>query len=115
MGETEYDSDILESIEREAQAIGQSSKKGGGDAMADDGAGDAKLRDALEIATDLGKISTSLLQRKLSIGYGRAAKIIDIMEARGFVSAPDGQKPREVLITKTQFREMVVNNDERIN
>ena len=115
VGETEYDSDILESIEREAQAIGQSGKKGGGDAMADDGAGDAKLRDALEIATDLGKISTSLLQRKLSIGYGRAAKIIDIMEARGFVSAPDGQKPREVLITKTQFREMVVNNDERIN
>ena len=115
VGETEYDSDILESIEREAQAIGQSSKKGGGDALADDGAGDAKLRDALEIATDLGKISTSLLQRKLSIGYGRAAKIIDIMEARGFVSAPDGQKPREVLITKTQFREMVVNNDERIN
>ncbi len=115
IGETEYDSDIIESIEREAQAIGQSQKKGGGDLGADDGAGDAKLRDALEIATDLGKISTSLLQRKLSIGYGRAAKIIDIMESRGFVSAPDGQKPREVLITKTQFREMVVNNDERIN
>ena len=116
VGETEYDSDILESIEREAQAIGQSGKKSGGsDAMADDGAGDPKLRDALEIATDLGKISTSLLQRKLSIGYGRAAKIIDIMESRGFVSAPDGQKPREVLISKTQFREMVVNNDERIN
>ena len=115
-GETEYDADIMESIEREAQIIGAAGKKGGGggDAMADDGAGDPKLRDALEIATDLGKISTSLLQRKLSIGYGRAAKIIDIMEARGFVSAPDGQKPREVLVTKTQFREMVVNNDERI-
>ena len=113
VGESEYDSDIMESIEREAQAIGQSQKKGGGDAI-DDGAGDPKLRDALEIATDLGKISTSLLQRKLSIGYGRAAKIIDIMEARGFVSAPDGQKPREVLISKMQFREMVVNNDERL-
>ncbi len=113
VGETEYDADIIESIEREAQAIGQSGKKGG-EAAVDDGAGDAKLRDALEIATDLGKISTSLLQRKLSIGYGRAAKIIDIMEARGFVSAPDGQKPREVLVTKTQFREMVVNNDERL-
>ena len=114
VGETEYDSDIIESIEREAQAIGNAGKKGGGEAAADDGAGDAKLRDALEIATDLGKISTSLLQRKLSIGYGRAAKIIDIMEARGFVSAPDGQKPRDVLISKTQFREMVVNNDERL-
>ncbi|MBR5539477.1 MAG: DNA translocase FtsK [Clostridia bacterium] len=115
VGETEYDADIIESIEREAQAIGNSGKKSGGEAAADDGAGDPKLRDALEIATDTGKISTSLLQRKLSIGYGRAAKIIDIMEARGFVSAPDGQKPREVLITKTQFREMVVNNDERLN
>ena len=115
VGETEYDSDIMESIEREAQAIGQSQKKGGGEASLDDGAGDTKLRDALELATDVGKISTSLLQRKLSIGYGRAAKIIDIMEARGFVSAPDGQKPREVLLTKTQFREMVVNNDERLN
>ena len=114
VGETEYDADIMESIEREAQAIGQSGKKSASDVSADDGAGDAKLRDALEIATDIGKISTSLLQRKLSIGYGRAAKIIDIMETRGFVSAPDGQKPREVLITKTQFREMVVNNDERL-
>lgn len=115
-GEIEYDEDVMESIEREARAIDQSGKKSS-PADADDGAagGDAKLRDALEIATDLGKISTSLLQRKLSIGYGRAAKIIDTMEARGFVSAPDGQKPREVLITKTQYREMVVNNDERLN
>ena len=114
VGETEYDADVMESIEREAQAIGQSQKKGGGEASLDDGAGDPKLRDALEIATDIGKISTSLLQRKLSIGYGRAAKIIEIMEARGFVSAPEGQKPREVLISKTQFREMVVNDDERL-
>ena len=114
-GETAYDDNVMAEIEREAQAMGASSKKGGGDdVMADEG-GDAKLRDAVELATDVGKISTSLLQRKLSIGYGRAAKIIDIMEARGFVSAPDGQKPREVLITKTQFREMVVNNDERLN
>ncbi len=113
-GETEYDEDIIESIEREARTIGQTGKKSGEDAAEDVG-GDPKLRDALEIATDMGKISTSLLQRRLSIGYGRAAKIIDIMEARGFVSAPDGQKPREVLISKTQYREMVVNNDERLN
>ena len=103
-----------ESIEREAQTIGNTGKKGGGEA-AEDAGSDPKLRDALEIATESGKISTSLLQRRLSIGYGRAAKIIDIMEARGFVSAPDGQKPREVLISKTQYREMVVNNDERLN
>lgn len=114
-GTVEYDADIIERIEREAQFIGESGKKSEGGGDLDAAAGDPKLRDALEIATDLGKISTSLLQRKLSIGYGRAAKIIDIMEARGFVSAPDGQKPREVLISKTQFREMVVNGDERLN
>ena len=114
-GAVEYDADIIERIEREAQYIGESGKKSDAGGELDAGAGDPKLRDALEIATDLGKISTSLLQRKLSIGYGRAAKIIDIMEARGFVSAPDGQKPREVLVTKTQFREMVVNGDERLN
>ena len=55
------------------------------------------------------------MQRKLSIGYGRAAKIIDIMEARGFVSAPDGQKPREVLITKEQWASMRGGQPEQMN
>ena len=59
-GETEYDSEIIESIEREAQTIGNTGKKGGGEA-AEDAGSDPKLRDALEIATESGKISTSLL------------------------------------------------------
>ena len=58
------------------------------------------------------KISTSLIQRRLSLGYGRAAKLIDRMEQLGYVSAPDGQKPREVLISKEQFMEMVMRDDE---
>ena len=69
------------------------------------------LRPAIELAIECGKISTSLIQRRLSLGYGRAAKLIDKMEQLGYVSAPEGQKPREVLITKQMYMEMVVNND----
>ena len=64
------------------------------------------LRPAIELAVESGKISTSLIQRRLSLGYGRAAKLIDRMEQLGYVSAPEGQKPREVLITKEQVMEM---------
>ena len=70
------------------------------------------LRSALELAVESGKISTSLIQRRLSLGYGRAAKLIDRMERLGYVSAPDGQKPREVLISKEQFMEMVLRDEE---
>ena len=70
------------------------------------------LRPAIELALESGKISTSLIQRRLSLGYGRAAKLIDEMEKRGIVSAPEGQKPRTVLITKQQYMEMVLNRKE---
>lgn len=64
---------------------------------------DPKFKQALDIAVEMGKISTSLLQRRLEIGYGRAAKIIDKMEALGYVSAPDGSKPRQVLVSKADI------------
>ena len=66
---------------------------------------------AIELAIESKKISTSLIQRRLSLGYGRAAKLIDRMESLGYVSAPEGQKPREVLITKQEYMEMRLNND----
>jgi S-DNA-T family DNA segregation ATPase FtsK/SpoIIIE len=59
--------------------------------------------DAVEIAIASKKISTSLLQRKLSIGYGKAAKYIDAMEELGIISEPRGQKPREVLMTSEEW------------
>ena len=115
MGNIEYDSDIIYSIEREAERCAQKGK-GAAELSADDDElrenVDPKFREALEVAVNSGKISTSLLQRHLSIGYGRAAKIIDRMQALGYVSPPDGTKPREVLITKQMYMEMVVNNDE---
>ena len=87
-------------------------REGGAVADEGDGAGedDPMLRPAIELAVESGKISTSLIQRRLSLGYGRAAKLIDRMEQLGYVGAPEGQKPREVLITKEQFMEMVLRD-----
>lgn len=112
--EAHYDDEFIRRIEEEAAKCGN--KKGGGSSSAaniedvDEGA-DPKLRDAIELAIETGKISTSLMQRRLEIGYGRAAKILDQMEQLGYISAPDGNKPRRVLITKEQFMEKVINDD----
>ena len=59
---------------------------------------------ALDMAMPLGKISTSLIQRKLRLGYGKAAKLIDRLEELGFVSKPDGQHPRTVTITEEEYK-----------
>jgi len=112
-----YSEEVLRQIDEEAAKCG-AGKKGsagfGGAAASgeDDGEGeDPMLKAAVELAVDTGKISTSLIQRKLSLGYGRAAKLIDVMENLGYVSAPDGQKPRKVLITKQQYMEMVLKDE----
>ncbi len=114
--EVSYDSDIIEEIEEQAALCGEKKKKGGfGASGGEDASGDAELDskfyDAVELAVDERKISTSLIQRKLSLGYGRAAKIIDEMEKRGIVSAPDGQKPRTVLISQQDYYEMRIRQN----
>ncbi len=105
---------IMERIEKEAALCGKKGKARE-EAMDDLGDGeeeeDPKLKSAIQLAVESGKISTSLIQRKLSLGYGRAAKLIDVMERRGIVAPPEGQKPREVLITKEQYLEMMMNDD----
>ncbi|MBI3651115.1 MAG: DNA translocase FtsK [Acidobacteria bacterium] len=60
---------------------------------------------ALAIVTDMGRASTSVLQRRLSVGYGRAAKILDMMEREGFIGPAEGAKPRKVLGAAFEFRE----------
>ena len=62
--------------------------------------------EAVRIVVEMGKASTSTLQRRLRIGYGRAARLLDIMEDDGIVGPPDGSKPREVLKRQDYFREM---------
>ncbi len=111
-GTREYDQSVIESIEREAQLCGnkKSTVLGDGDEEANDG--DPMLRPAIQLAVESGKISTSLIQRRLQLGYGRAAKLIDTMEQMGIVSAPQGQKPRDVLISKEEYMEMELRRGE---
>lgn len=61
---------------------------------------DVLLEDAIKIAIDAGRVSTSYLQRRMKIGYSRAARIVDLMQEMGVVAAADGAKPREVLISE---------------
>ena len=103
-----YDSTVMEDIERAAQKC---SKKGDRDEVdRDESSGEGYLNDrqfldAVEIAVNTRKISTSLIQRKMSIGYGKAAKFIDVMEDMGIVGPANGQRPRDVLISPDEWRE----------
>lgn len=76
----------------------------------DPGDNDELLPKAIELVIDAGQISTSLLQRRFRIGYNRAGSIIDQMEARGIISGLDGNKPRQALITREEYNEMLMNN-----
>jgi S-DNA-T family DNA segregation ATPase FtsK/SpoIIIE len=70
-----------------------------------EGEQDELFDEALAIVTDMARASTSVLQRRLSIGYGRAAKILDSMERQGFIGPAEGSKPRKVLQAAYEFRE----------
>jgi S-DNA-T family DNA segregation ATPase FtsK/SpoIIIE len=91
----EYQQSFLEppKEERESGSVGGAGESGeGGDAE-----DDPMYGEAVKLVVEFGKASTSLLQRRLRIGYGRAAHLIDLMEQDGIVGAADGPKPREVL------------------
>lgn len=97
-----YDSDVMLEIERQA-AIEKKQRTG----VEEDGPDeDPMLKDAIKVVVENGMASTSLLQRKLKLGYARAARIIDEMEQRGIVGGYEGSKPRKVLITPDQLMEM---------
>jgi S-DNA-T family DNA segregation ATPase FtsK/SpoIIIE len=92
-GQAQYQEKFLEAPkeERAAMAGGEDSGEVG------EGDNDPLFNDAVRLVVEFGKASTSLLQRRLRIGYGRAAHLIDLMERDGIVGAADGPKPREVL------------------
>jgi DNA segregation ATPase FtsK/SpoIIIE, S-DNA-T family len=94
-GSAEYQQQFLEAPkdERDGGTTGGSSE-GSAEGGSDD---DPLYQDAVKLVIEFGKASTSLLQRRLRIGYGRAAHLIDLMEQDGIVGAADGPKPREVL------------------
>ncbi len=94
-GLAEYQQQFLEAPKGEREAGSDSgSGETGADGEAED---DPMYGDAVKLVVEFGKASTSLLQRRLRIGYGRAAHLIDLMEQDGIVGAADGPKPREVL------------------
>lgn len=101
-----YDDDVMQEIERQAAS---EKKKAGGPASTDDGEegeADEMIPKAIEVVVDAQMASTTLLQRKLKLGYARAARIIDNLEERGIIGPYEGSKPRKVLISKQQWYEM---------
>ncbi len=72
---------------------------------------DELLQDAIETVVNAGQASVSMLQRRFRIGYNRAARIVDMMEARGIVGPQDGSKPRQVLISEDEFNQMGLDED----
>ena len=112
--EVRYDQNFLDNLDREAELIGNSKKSRDDDYGDEDGEIgdlDPKFYEALGIAVKNKRISTSLLQRAISIGYGRAAKILDQMEERGFIGPASGNKPRDILISEEAYRELMMNQD----
>ena len=110
-GEASYSEETMADIEKEAEKCDK--KKGAASASSSEGAssladqeGDDLFFRAVELALDNGGIATSLLQRRLSVGYARAARLIDAMEERGIVGPHNGAKPRELRITREEYLEM---------
>ncbi|MBQ6896918.1 MAG: DUF87 domain-containing protein [Oscillospiraceae bacterium] len=104
-----YNEEMISSMENIAAATGG---KGGAAASAEGGdQRDEMIHKAIETVVDAGQASTSLLQRKLKLGYARAARIMDEMEEMGIIGPYEGSKPRQVLITKNQWLEMMINNN----
>lgn len=99
-----YDERILQEIDR--HAVSDNKKKG----SKDDGGGfedeDEMLPSAIEIVVETGQASTSMLQRRLKLGYARAARLMDAMEEKGIIGPFEGSKPRQVLISKERWIEM---------
>lgn len=99
----EYDEQILEHIERQYDGDGDGKGKNG---SGGEGEEDEMLMEAIDVVMDCGQASTSMLQRRLKLGYSRAARIVDQMEERGIVGKFEGSKPRQILITKDEWKEM---------
>ena len=108
-----YDQDVMEEIEKKAVQTGQNGKKSASvevEANADELDGDEMLPQAVDVILETGQASVSMLQRRLKLGYARAARIVDEMEEKGIVGPFQGSKPRAILITKEQWQSMKGGN-----
>ncbi len=101
----EYSEEILEHIEQQAEQVGNN--KGGSSGTNDPGDDEDELiEEAIEVIMDCRQASTSMLQRRLKLGYSRAARIIDQIENRGIIGPSEGSKPRQILISREDWQEM---------
>ena len=105
-GETDYDESVIDKINAAVAEKEKGNAKSGGNAPSEQSAadeGDEMLPAAIDVVMETGQASVSMLQRRLKLGYSRAARIVDEMETRGIVGPFEGSKPRQLLITKEQW------------
>lgn len=103
---TNYDQEVMEEIERKALQTGNKAAANDTEANAEELDGDEMLPAAVEVILETGQASVSMLQRRLKLGYARAARIVDEMEEKGIVGPFQGSKPRDILITAEQWAQM---------
>ena len=101
-----YSDEVQAQIEQKMEQGGKGDGGGSNAAADSSGNGDELLPDAVEVILETGQASVSMLQRRLKLGYARAARIVDEMEERGIVGPFEGSKPRQLLITREQWEVM---------
>ncbi len=106
--QTEYDEDFVNAVNTGAEGSGSGAASAGGGASDEDDL----LNQAVEVVIDAGNASVSILQRRLGIGYPRAARLIDVLEKKKIIGPFEGSKPRKVLITRTDWLEMQSSGQE---
>ena len=99
-----YSDEIMEEIEKNVP-VPKGEKAGGGSADSGFDSDDDLIEKAIDIIFELGQASTSSLQRKLKLGYARAARIMDELEEIGVIGPSEGSKPRRILMTKSEWVE----------
>ena len=105
----DYDQTVLADIEKKAQQTGKKSAPitaADPEPTMDELEGDELLPQAVDVVLETGQASVSMLQRRLKLGYARAARIVDEMEEKGIVGPFQGSKPRNILVTKEQWEAM---------
>lgn len=107
--QTTYNEETIHEIEAKAAAAENAKKKVADDD--DDADWDPMLNDAIEVVVNAGGASTTMLQKKLKLGYARASRVMDQLEEKGIVGPSEGAKPRAVLVTKQQWYEMQALSD----
>ena len=112
-GRPDYSEEVMEHIEKQAEESSKNAKGGKNDSGGfDDDEEDEMLPRAIEVVVETGQASVSMLQRRLKLGYSRAARLVDQMAERGIVGPFEGSKPRQVLITREQWQEMVLRKQD---